>query len=430
MIRETIFMLTPNRNHKFEILKHMEKYYLNKGYLPVNKNFINKKFNFKLLRKLKILIKMFAYSDFIFDDPKKRDFVIYDCETTKEIKKILPNNNYKVVSTRIGKIKKIYISKKIFFYIAFNFFKRSLKQNYLAALIKAISPKVVVTHIDNSSDFSITAKIFNNEIKFIAVQNANRGDVVYLPTAETKKIFIPEFLCFSNYDEELYKKKECNIGKFEIVGSLRSSLSNEYVKSKNISFNEEKYDICLISEPYPIVNGDWSHVKNWEDGVGKIAEYTYRLCEKKKLNLIFSGQGEPNDDTAEMEICFYKKYFKNYNYKIFQAPRNEYPTYQNIMQSKLIIGNVSTVLREAFSFEKKVLSCNFIKHPDIKFPSDGLCLLKNANYESFEKRVLDILSMSKEKYFKGLTKDKNIVMKSTVDTASIIRNKFKKYAKI
>ena len=416
-------LLTPDGDHKITVLKHMEEYYLKKGYLQLKKNFINKKFNFKFFRKLKILIKLIISSDLIFHDPIKRDIVIYDCVTINYIKKILPNDDYKVISTRIKKIKEIYISKKIFLFIISNFFKRSLKQNYLASLIKIISPKIVITHIDNSSDFYITAKIFGNKIKFIAIQNANRGDTVYAPIEKNKKIFIPEFLCFGGFDKELYINKKCNIGKFEIVGSLRSSLSNEYVKSKRINIDYDKYDICLISECHPIVSGgDYDHITNFAEAVGKIADYTYSLCKKKNLSLIFSGN--PGDD-PEMEFNFYKHYLKNRDFKIFQT-RDKFATYQNIMQSKLIIGHISTVLREAFSFEKKVLSCNFTEHPDIIFPSNGICVLKNVTYNLFEERVLQILSISKQEYFNRLSKQKDFIMKPTIDTANIIRRKLKR----
>ena len=155
--------------------------------------------NYNLFIKIKILINLFLNSKIILGEPEKSDLVIYDCQSTEMIEKVLPNDKYLIVSTRLQRIKKLYVSRKIIIYIFFNFFKRSLKQNYLAALINIISPKIVITQIDNSIDFYLTAKIFENKIKFIAVQNANRGDTVYSSADSIKKIFIPEFLCFSSF---------------------------------------------------------------------------------------------------------------------------------------------------------------------------------------------------------------------------------------
>ena len=102
------------------------------------------------------------------------------------------------------------------------------------------------------------------------------------------------------------------------------------------------------------------------------------------------------------------------------------------MQSKLTIALWSTMLREAISFEKKILSFNTAGHPDIIFPGPGItfpqesiCILTKPSYELFEERVLRILSMTNEKYFSQLGKEKSFLMAPTVETASILRKKLK-----
>ena len=386
--------------------------------------------NYNLFRKIKIFFNLFLNSKITLGEPEKSDLVIYDCQSTEMIEKVLPNDKYLIVSTRLQRIKKLYVSRKIIIYIFFNFFKRSLKQNYLAALINIISLKILITQIDNSIDFYLTAKIFENKIKFIAVQNANRGDTVYSSADSIKKIFIPEFLCFSSFDEQLYKKKKCNIGKFEIVGSLRASLSKEYIDLNKKKINSEKFDICLLGEPHPHVghSSDYPHVENFAEAVGKIAEYTHRLCKKNKLNLIFTGKRILNEDDGKLEILFYKKYLMNYDYKISQSTsRHEFFSYQNIMQSKLVIGHISTMLRETLAFDKKVLQCDFTGHPDVIFPGNELCTLQNTSFHTFEEKVLKILSMKKDEYFKKLGDKKNFIMETSKNTADVVRKKLKDY---
>ena len=111
---------------------------------------------YNFLRKLILLAKYICFTKFIFQVPKKK-IVIFDCEGL-EIKDALSDFNYFIVYTRANKIKKIYFSKKILLFLFFNFFKKSLKQNYLIALIKEINPKIVITMIDNSEDFYIISK--------------------------------------------------------------------------------------------------------------------------------------------------------------------------------------------------------------------------------------------------------------------------------
>ena len=126
--------------------------------------------------------------------------------------------------------------KNIFYYLLINFFKRSFKQNYIASLVISANPKLVITNVDNSRDFHLTSKIFeNSKIKFIAVQFANRGDTVWKNISETKKIFIPEYLCFSKFDQRIHESKKCNIKVYNHIGSLKAALALNYIKSKNLT---------------------------------------------------------------------------------------------------------------------------------------------------------------------------------------------------
>ena len=85
------------------------------------------------------------------------------------------------------------------------YFSYRLKQLYLIALIKEFFPKIVISHIPHSIEFSIIAKFLQNEIKFIAIQHGHH-DLLSLSRNLKKKIFIPEFFCFGNYEKIFMKK--------------------------------------------------------------------------------------------------------------------------------------------------------------------------------------------------------------------------------
>ena len=151
--------------------------------------------------------------------------------------------------------------------------------------------------------------------------------------------------------------------------------------------------------------------------------------------MVFSGSKAKDTVDARKEIYFYKHYLKNYNFEIFQSPEEtqKYSSYINIMQSKLTIALWSTMLREAISFEKKILSFNTTGHPDVifpgpdvTFPQESICILTKPSYELFEERVLKILSMTNKEYFSQLGKEKSFLMAPTVETASILRKKINK----
>jgi len=151
--------------------------------------------------------------------------------------------------------------------------------------------------------------------------------------------------------------------------------------------------------------------------------------------MVISGRAVKDTVEARREIAFYKHYLKNHNFEILHSPKDTriYSSYINVMQSKLTIALWSTLLREAISFEKKILSFNTTGHPDVIFPGPGItfpqesiCILTKPSYELFEERVLRILSMTNEEYFSQLGKEKSFLMVPTVETASIFRKKINK----
>ena len=95
---------------------------------------------------------------------------------------------------------------------------------------------------------------------------------------------------------------------------------------------------------------------------------------------------------------FYKNYIKTEDFKIKFNKKKEFENYKDILRSKVIIGFSSTMLREAFAFDKKILCVNFANITNIEFPSGGICLLKKDNYDLFEERLKKIESLSFEEY--------------------------------
>ena len=438
MHEDIITMISRDGKDKIVCFKYMEECFKKEGYTTSKKLYINllyKYSNFEVLRKIKVFFTLYLRCKFFFQDPEHFEVVIFDSETAFFIEAILPNKNYSIISTRIKQINKIYLSKKIIFYMIKNFFKRSLKKNYLTALIKVIAPKIVITNISDSEDFHIVSKILNNEIKFMAVQTYNPTMYDKMFSAEAKNFFfIPKLFCYGECDELFYKNKKVNIGAYEAIGSLPASLSYEYVKSGKLKANLNKYDICLISEVQFFLNKDWSQVKNFAECMGRVVEFTHRLCRKHNLNMVFAGRHDKDTVDGRREISFYKHYLKNYNFEIFRhtGETKIYSSYISIMQSKLIISLWSTILREAISFEKKILSFNTTGHsdvifpgPGIAFPQESICILTKPSYELFEERVLKILSMTNEEYFSKLGKEKSFLMTPAVETASILRKRLK-----
>ena len=422
-------LISPKLDRTIKVKYFLVDHYLSRGYFRYPKNFIFGlllKFYIYKLRKLKFFLYIIFNVKIIFKNFPKKNVLIYDCVNTNDLKKVLGNEKYGVLTSRLERFKEIYLSKNIILFLIKNYFKRSLKQNYLAALILSASPKVVITNVDNEDDFHITSKIFEkSRIKFIAVQCANRGDTVWKDLKHSSRIFIPEFLCFSSFDRKIHKWKKCKIKKYYPVGSLKASNAKKYINLNKFHKKKFLFDICLISEFLPSTDGDWKHIENFQDKLGQIANYTYRLSEEMGLKIVFSGKARGMLVNAEK--IFYKNYLKKYKFKILKYNENKFSTYVNMQRSKMIIGLCSTSLREAFLFKKKVLACNFTGHKDVIFPSKGICLFnKDVPYVEFKKRVLKILRMSFNEYKKNLSTDINNIMDTRINTRNFIIKKINK----
>lgn len=357
--------------------------------------------NLKIFIKIKNLFIILKKVRFILKNPEKKKIIIFEKDSLKSLAPLCEKYNYFVLKSRYYQIDEIYLSLEIFFFIIKNFFKSNLSSLYLSALIKKINPKLILTSIDNSPHFSNVAKLMKNDFKFLAIQCAARYDIKQF----SRKFFLPEFFCFGEYEKDLYTEYKSVVGKFNYCGSLNQAY---FLKSKYFSKNKNNlYDIALVSEPSP----GWSKIfPNFEENIGRLALFTLRLAKKYNFKVIFVGKRKKNTELFRLEKLFYRKYLGS---EFFIEPKNEeiFSNYANTYNSKIIIGTVSTLLRENLGAGKKILSCNFSGDSKHDFPIDGMCNLRESNYEIFEKRVLQILRVTEKEYFDSLSKNKNYVMK-------------------
>ena len=349
----------------------------------------------------------------IFFKLKKKNIIIYDCINSYELSKILDKKNYFILSSRKTTIKNIYLTKNIAIFLIKNFFKRGTKLNYMISVIKEINPKIVITNIDNSVEFSLLAKYFHKKIKFIAVQGANRNDI-YDNTANLNQyLFIPNFLCYSIFDKTLFKNRKIKVEKFIISGSLK----NSFYKNKYNKKNKKKYDICYISKKFLKNTFKHDSVKN--------LEYLAKYALKYKKKVIIQSKVKKNLN----ELKVYKRIFKGLKIVVEWRSSSKHSAYESIDKSSIVLGAPTTLLREAYYFNKKVLCCDSAKAANIKgYPFKGENYLKDFNYIDFEKRLNNLIKSSFKEYLFKLGKPKNFFM-GDINTVALIKNLIKKELK-
>ena len=183
-----------------------------------------------LIFKIKYFLILCLKCNITFSSPPKKKIIIFDCESPESLHKLFSRNDVFILTTRVTKITELYLSIELLRFLFTNFFERPLRVNYLIYLIIKINPKVVITLIDNSTDFYIISKFLQKKIKFIALQSASRS-VTWLPYKWTKKIFIPEFYTYGLFDKKIYLKKT-SVKKIETKGSFQAACALTYLKKK------------------------------------------------------------------------------------------------------------------------------------------------------------------------------------------------------
>jgi len=326
-----------------------------------------------------------------------------------------------LLNNRIEQINEIYISRNIIFFLIKNFFKYSLKINYLLALIKITNPKIMITRIDTSSDFHILSKILYKKIFCISLQQGSRDrpdgrNIRINPIAKSdiKKFFIPEFFVFSQSDKFLFRKLKTKVKNYHIIGSIKARAALNYFKLRNIN-TSISYDFCLIS----------SVDKNLTTGY--IAKYLHDFCREKNFSYVIAAETDLKDGT---ELEFYKEFMGDRKINIVRNFKKKYTSYRTILKSKVVVGQLSTLLKESLSYNKKIFTINGSIY---NFANKDLFTYKKNNiknswqpkinsYSKFKNFAFNIYKMSNIDYSKKF-KNRDYFMKRDQDSIDLLKKK-------
>ena len=382
-----------------------------------------------------------------FKSPKYIPIVLFDGESLTHLKYLLTNYEYNILEVRPNRINEIFISVKFITKFFLNIFITSNKSGknlitiYSYTVLKMIKPKIVITSIDNHGQFSDLARLLDDEIQFLAVQNANRHDFAtnlfkYENRIAKKNInndfYLPHYFCFGQLEIDDCNLYKINVKNFYKYGSIGVANSFHYLNQNKIKLNKNKYDICLISEPAVGQNADFNQ-NSIEEGFAQIARFAIKFSRKHKLKFIFAGkrikQTALVKDSYDSEINFYKKYLdkSDFDYLMnnFNEKKDFFSSFQAIFESKIAVAAQSTLLRNKIGLNEKILACNLTNFKIYDFPINGVCTINNCNYEDFENRLQKILNMSIKDYFYNIDRDKSYIMTFDKELSTIDKIKKK-----
>lgn len=388
-----------------------------------------------MVKKLFKIFKLVFSANIIFRIPKKIDLIIFDETSLRDLKKYLfRKKKFLVLINNYLQIKEIYLHPKIIFKIMLNF-KHILKKNiliqdlYFLSVIQCIKPSIVFTFIDNSFQFSKLNKINDDKkIKFIALQNGSRiewkeQDYLFKKKKITKNLnlnyFINYFLSFGNLEITESAKYNLKIKNIIPVGSIRLANFLNDLKLKNTKILKNKYDICLVSD-----HSAWSNIHsgicmnsitNADLGIIKLTKYAIKFCKKFKLSLVMCFKRKIGNPGYTEEQKWFKDNLSEEELKFILKNSNQLDgvsSYKYSFESNVVLGTMSTLLRENLACGNKILSCNLTKSSIYNFPLKGICSLNNCEYKEFEKRLYYIFKTNKKNYFLKINKNKNFLIKN------------------
>ena len=389
------------------------------------------------MNKFFLILKIIFFSNYSFKKPENKSIVLFDGEGSEYLFNIFKGFEYFVLEVRPNRIRKIYLNIEIIFLTLKNLkYKIGIYNAYLLGILDLINPKIVFTYIDNSYKFSQLAQLRKNNFNFIAFQNGARYEHNILDELFRKKLLkkkfkftIPNFFCFGDYEINEYKRLNYNVDNFVKIGSLKlANYLNKIKNKKRKLFKKKNIDILLISDAYC-----WDKILNnlnmpVEEGVGNLIKFTIKYAIKNKINFKLATRNFKKNFRVENQ--FYKKILtkKEFNFlsKNFIFRGDMFKIYDTMLKSNVVIGTMSTTLRENLSLGRKTLVCNFTRTKVFDFPIKGICFLKKDNYQVFEKRLNQILKISNRRFLKSLTKSpKYLVSNFGIKTFDLFKSKIK-----
>ena len=380
-----------------------------------------------------LIVQAFFTKDIVFKSQNSYEILIFDNISLKDIGNLISKYNFFVLPNRVAEIKEIYFTFKIILRFIKNY-RGNAMTAYLVSLLEIIEPKIVITNIHNSLKFFDVAKILEKKMIFIAIQNGAQYEIkkykhLYkikkTQSDFSKKIFIPHFFCYGQFEVDQHKKENIKVKNFYKVGSLNMANFFYHMNKNKIPFEKNLYDIGLVSDPLAAGHDEQFNLNTLEEGFATTIKYTVKFCIKNNMKMIFAWKRDKQKEIEAFsdEWNFYKRYLTDdemeYLLKNSFEKKDRHASYRSLFQSKVVVATYSTLLREFLGTGGKILSCNMTKSDIFDFPLNGISSIKDCNFDEFEKRLLNILKMSHNDYFEKLGKDKNYLMEYRENNSSI-----------
>lgn len=312
--------------------------------------------------------------------------------------------------------KYIFLNLKIIILFIFNIpIYLSIKKAYLISLIISKTKKIVLTLEDNNVNFSFCVKNLKSRFRFIAFQNGVRYDLKNLTDKNLlKDYYFTEYAGFGKYEKQLFKELKIPFIKYHCIGSLSAKKAHSEFKN-TASENLNKYDICIVSECF---DGYENQYPGIDQSIGMILKYTKKFATKENLKVCIAMKYNKNVKiikTGRLEKDYINDFINTDGIDLIYRDDNKYNSYFASFRSSVTIGMVSSLLIETLSLNNKIMICDYFGNPWTLDHESGF-VLSRKNYDSFERKISYILSLSNNQYNEKFKSSINYLSSPNYDT--------------
>jgi len=345
----------------------------------------------------------------VFHAPKKAKILVIDGVRLEVLRPLFNGETFEVFYVRGESIN---LNPTIMMKTLIYLIKGNEKSSYAKAFIDQVQPCIIITFVDNNLLFrKLDAENKDSRVKFITIQNGYRvftgiKEIVAVNGGDPEAIYHSNFFCFGQYDMDQYREGGANVENFYPCGSLIDSYSRA-MAYRNKS-NVDSSVICLISDcsNMDAYESIWGHLRlSYE----LLLTYLKKFSERNNIAITVACKKHSGTDDLKHEIEWLQQHLGG---RANYVPNNakNWMSYSLTDTADVVVGGITTLLREIFGRGKKVLSCNYSGDSTMEFPVDGICLLKQKGYQIFEDRLLELISMDVDNYKKRCHKPPSYLM--------------------
>lgn len=320
------------------------------------------------LQKNKRLIYLLLKSQFLFNKPIEKKYLIIDSRNKNLLFRYIDKNDSNVLHTR-GECINLYV----LFYSLFSFGLRDFHFSYIKSYIKLSNPEYCITLNHPKVYFYKIKNIYKN-ITTIVFQNGhtfifNNKFIEALKTESKKNKLSADYILTTNkfFTENLFKKYIKS--KYIEVGSFKNNFYYKKIK------NKKRKSIAFISQwrPPEYMHTAKNPVYTFYNTATKILPKLQNFTNKNNLKLeIFGSEWDPR------EIIFYNKILGNKNW-VFQKRNTKNYSYQNTDKVEFVVFVDSSLGFESLARGNKTISFYFQTkfNNSNRFKNFGFNFLKN-----------------------------------------------------